>query len=146
MSVLRFRYSFSVLINLKKHCAQALLEFNGGASCVQVYVNQHDFFINRVRETNQSNDPALYVFSKCLTIVLIHKLSRWDSLPNPDARPPKVESGLEELFSEIRSTVDQESQIVKFVFPNPPLVMQVFLQRVFAQSVSTFTLIENAVG
>ena len=29
----------------------------------------------------------------------------------------------------------QESQIVQAVFPNPPLVMQVFLQRVFAQSV-----------
>ena len=36
-----------------QHCAQTLLEFNGGASCVQVYVNQHDFFINRVRaDTN----------------------------------------------------------------------------------------------
>ena len=32
-----------------QHCAQTLLDFNGGASCVQVYVNQHDFFINRVR-------------------------------------------------------------------------------------------------
>ena len=33
-------------------------------------------------------------------------------------------------------TVDQEAQIVKAVFPHPPVVMQVFLQRVFAQSVS----------
>lgn len=31
--------------------------------------------------------------------------------------------------------MDTESQIVKAVFPNPPVVMQVFLQRVFAQSV-----------
>ena len=29
----------------------------------------------------------------------------------------------------------QEAQIVQAVFPNPSLVMQVFLQRVFAQSV-----------
>lgn len=36
-----------------QHCAQTLLDFNGGASCVQVYVNQHDFFINRVREIGQ---------------------------------------------------------------------------------------------
>src|SRR5215471_13341027 len=62
-------------------------------------------------------------------------LHSWESLPNPDASPPKTESGLAELFTEIRSTVDQEAQIVKFVFPNPPFVMQVFLQRVFAQSV-----------
>jgi len=32
-------------------------------------------------------------------------------------------------------TVGQEAQIVTAVFPNPSLVMQVFLQRVFAQVV-----------
>lgn len=40
-----------------------------------------------------------------------------------------------ELFAEIRGTVETEAQIVKAVFPNPSVVMQVFLQRVFAQSV-----------
>jgi hypothetical protein len=57
-------------------------------------------------------------------------------LPDPDAIPPRTEKGLSELFREIRSTVGEEAQIVQVVFPNPPLVMQVFLQRVFAQSVS----------
>jgi hypothetical protein len=57
-------------------------------------------------------------------------------LPDPDTSPPKSEAGLAELFAEIRATVDTEAQIVKAVFPNPPVVMQVFLQRVFAQSVS----------
>lgn len=65
----------------------------------------------------------------------LYLLCRWASLPNPDANPPKSEIGLLELFEEIRLTVDQEAQIVKAVFPNPPVVMQVFLQRVFAQSV-----------
>jgi hypothetical protein len=41
------------------------------------------------------------------------------------------------LFKEIRTTVSQEAQIVKAVFPNPFSVMQVFLQRVFAQVVCT---------
>lgn len=41
---------------LFQHCAQTLLDFNGGASCVQVYVNQHDFFINRVREIGQMEE------------------------------------------------------------------------------------------
>ncbi|OCH92156.1 exocyst complex component Sec10 [Obba rivulosa] len=99
------------------HCAQTLLDFNGGASCVQVYVNQHDFFINRVRETDQTDNYL------------------WDALPDPDASPPTSESGLQELFQEIRTTVGQEAQIVQAVFPNPPYVMQVFLQRVFAQSI-----------
>lgn len=61
---------------------------------------------------------------------------RWSTVSNPDESAPRSESGLTELFGEIRGTVAQESQIVQAVFPNPPLVMQVFLQRVFAQSVS----------
>ncbi|KAF9006545.1 exocyst complex protein [Cyathus striatus] len=100
------------------HCAQTLLEFNGGASCVQVYVNQHDFFINNVRDIKPEEDIVL-----------------WRLIPDPDASPPKSELGLTELFAEIRATVDTEAQIVKAVFPNPPMVMQVFLQRVFAQSI-----------
>ncbi|KAF5333682.1 hypothetical protein D9611_002557 [Ephemerocybe angulata] len=102
------------------HCAQTLLEFNGGASCVQVYVNQHDFFINNVRE-GAAEDVSL-----------------WNLLGDPDASPPKTELGLAELFAEIRATVDTETQIVKAVFPNPPVVMQVFLQRVFAQSIQQY--------
>lgn len=62
-------------------------------------------------------------------------LDRWKAVPDPNATVPKAERGLEELFTEIRATVDTETQIVKAVFPNPPVVMQVFLQRVFAQSV-----------
>jgi exocyst complex component 5 len=48
-----------------QHCAQTLLEFNGGASCVQVYVNQHDFFINSVREHKPADDTMLcaYLFA-----------------------------------------------------------------------------------
>lgn len=43
-----------------QHCAQTLLDFNGGTSCVQVYVNQHDFFINKIREHVDHSDN-LYV-------------------------------------------------------------------------------------
>ncbi|KDR83919.1 hypothetical protein GALMADRAFT_236418 [Galerina marginata CBS 339.88] len=100
------------------HCAQTLLEFNGGASCIQVYVNQHDFFINNVRDRPVPVDTAL-----------------WNLIPDPNTSPPRTEVGLTELFAEIRATVDTEAQIVKAVFPNPPVVMQVFLQRVFAQSI-----------
>ncbi|OJT10352.1 Exocyst complex component SEC10, partial [Trametes pubescens] len=99
------------------HCAQTLLDFNGGASCVQVYVNQHDFFINRVAESTSIGDQL------------------WGALPDPDAPPPVSEPGLQDLFVEIRTTVGQEAQIVQAVFPNPAYVMQVFLQRVFAQSI-----------
>lgn len=61
---------------------------------------------------------------------------RWQAIHNPDTAPPKTEPALAELFNEIRATVEQESEIVRVVFPNPLVVMQVFLQRIFAQSVS----------
>ncbi|ELU37755.1 exocyst complex protein [Rhizoctonia solani AG-1 IA] len=97
-------------------CAQTLLEFNGGSSCVQMYVNQHDFFIseNRVQGPDETN--------------LV-----WQSLLDPYTAAPKKEPGLSAIFSEIRATVEQEAQIIQAVFPNPPIVMQVFLQRVFIQ-------------
>ncbi|KAG1846794.1 exocyst complex component Sec10-like protein [Suillus subalutaceus] len=106
---------------LMHHCAQTLLDFNGGASCVQIYVNQHDFFMNKVRDTANHSEDLL-----------------WNTVSKPDESPPKTESGLAELFGEIRATVAQESQIVQAVFPNPPFVMQVFLQRVFAQSIQQY--------
>ena len=59
----------------------------------------------------------------------------WQHLPDPDASVTIIDSTLKNLFKEIGKTVGQEIQIVQAVFPNPAYVMQVFLQRVFAQSV-----------
>ncbi|QRW15862.1 exocyst complex component Sec10 [Rhizoctonia solani] len=77
-------------------CAQTLLEFNGGSSCVQMYVNQHDFFIseNRVQGPDETN--------------LV-----WQSLLDPYTAAPKKEPGLSAIFSEIRATVEQEAQIIQ---------------------------------
>lgn len=109
------------------HCAQTLLAFNGGASCMQVYVNQHDFFISKDRiggtsTSNQSNQLDSNV---------------WSTISNPDVQTPSNEPSLTALANEIRDTVEQEAQIIQAVFPNPAVVMQVFLQRVFAQSIQT---------
>ncbi|KAK4685100.1 exocyst complex component 5, partial [Tremellales sp. Uapishka_1] len=118
------------------HCAKTLLDFNGGTSCVQIYVNQHDFFISkdRVLEEAQKGDEgedSLFVFHYAHRSTLTS--SRWKIIGDPDAAPPTSEPGMEALFKEIRLVVSQEAQIIKAVFPNPTVVMQVFLQRVFAQ-------------
>src|SRR6267154_3596996 len=75
------------------------------------------------------------LFCDDLAVTVYSFASRWRSLADPNTIPPKSESSLTELLIEIRATVGQEAQIVQAVFPNPALVMQVFLQRVFAQSV-----------
>ncbi|BGP13181.1 hypothetical protein JCM10213_000239 [Rhodosporidiobolus nylandii] len=114
------------------HCAQTLQDFNGGQSCIQIYVNQHDFFISKERVQEVAGGLVGGAI--------------WDSLPDPDAAAPKSEPGLSNLYDEIRVTVGQEAQIVTAVFPNPAVVMQVFLQRVFAQVIQGYieTLIQTA--
>jgi hypothetical protein len=62
-------------------------------------------------------------------------MSRWQPLPDPDSTPPSRERGLKELYTAIRKTVGEEVKIVEHVFPNPGTVVQIFLMRVFAQSV-----------
>lgn len=81
--------------------------------------------------------PCGYRPSRYTFLDLTINVFRWDALPDPNEIPPKNETSLKDLLGEIRATVGQEAQIVQAVFPNPPFVMQVFLQRVFAQSVST---------
>ncbi|GAA5826265.1 hypothetical protein JCM11251_007230 [Rhodosporidiobolus azoricus] len=114
------------------HCAQTLQDFNGGQSCIQIYVNQHDFFISKERVQEVAGGLVGGAI--------------WDSLPDPDSPAPKSEPGLSNLYDEIRVTVGQEAQIVTAVFPHPAVVMQVFLQRVFAQVIQGYieTLIDTA--
>ncbi|GAA5873378.1 hypothetical protein JCM16303_001108 [Sporobolomyces ruberrimus] len=114
------------------HCAQTLQDFNGGQSCIQIYVNQHDFFISKDRVQELASGLVGGAI--------------WENLPDPNVPAPKTEPGLGNLYDEIRVTVGQEAQIVTAVFPNPSIVMQVFLQRVFAQVIQGYieTLIETA--
>ncbi|KAF9582414.1 Exocyst complex component 5 [Lunasporangiospora selenospora] len=112
------------------HCAKALLEFNGGHSCVQIYVNQHDFFMlhSKVNESTPLEGPSQ------------------ENLTDPVAEIPPIDAGLIKLYDDIRSTVEQEAEIISMVFPNPAAVFQVFIQRVFGQSILQFieTLLERA--
>lgn len=61
---------------------------------------------------------------------------RLEKLSDPDANPPGAEPGLLNLCDEIRFIVDQEASIIGEVFPHPSTVIQVFLQRIFMQSVN----------
>lgn len=105
------------------HIAQVLQSFNGGVSCIQIYVNQHDFFISKDRVVQAEQ---------------IGSSPMWEAVADPNALPPRKEPALDALFVEIRRTVELEAQIIAAVFPSPLLVMQTFLQRVFAQSVQAF--------
>ena len=103
-----------------KECATALRDFNEGASVIGLFVNQHQFFIDR---------------SQLVTEEVAGDSETWDRIADPDADPPGVEPGLQSLIDEVRLVVQEESFIIKRAFPFYDEVLTKFLQRVFQQSI-----------
>lgn len=103
-----------------KECAKVLHDFNGGASVIAAFVNQHQFFIDRNQLITEdvAGDPET-----------------WDRLADPDAEPPGVESSLQSLVDEVRIVVQEESAIIRRAFPFYEQVLGKFLQRIFQQSI-----------
>lgn len=101
-------------------CAKVLYDFNGGASVIANFVNQHQFFIDRDQlmqdEGMVDNDT-------------------WERLADPDADPPNVEPTLQSLVDEVRLVMQEESFIIKRAFPYYEIVLTKFTQRVFQQSI-----------
>lgn len=107
-------------LNSMRTSAQVLHEFNGGSSVHRAFVNQHDFFIRR--ENIESED-------------VLGSDEIWQILPDPDAEPPGLEPSLITLFREIKRCVKDEFLIINQIFPTPVTVKNLFLQRIFAQSI-----------
>lgn len=103
-----------------RECAAALHDFNDGASVMGLFVNQHQFFIDR---TNLVTDEVT------------GDGDTWEKLADPDADAPGVEPTLQSLVDEVKIVVQEESFIIKRAFPFYDEVLQRFLQRVFQQSI-----------
>ncbi|KAK9458525.1 exocyst complex component Sec10-domain-containing protein [Lipomyces oligophaga] len=104
-----------------KRVADILTEFNGGTSVIQIFVNQHDFFIMKdklIHEAVPEQNDWL-----------------WRQLSDPNTRDIPFDQGSLKLLNEIRDTVKNESIIIQRVFPHPESVLRVFLQRLFAQTI-----------
>lgn len=101
-------------------CAKVLYDFNGGASVIGAFVNQHQFFIDR---------------SQLITEEVGGDAEKWERLADPDAEPPGVEPSLQSLIDEVRIVVQEESAIIKRAFPYAEQVLVRFLQRIFQQSI-----------
>ncbi|KAI9838631.1 MAG: hypothetical protein M1819_004945 [Sarea resinae] len=103
-----------------RDCANALHDFHGGASVIGLFVNQHQFFIDR---------------SQLITEEINVDGETWERLADPDAEPQGVEPNLQSLVDEVRVVAQDESFIIKRAFPYYDQVLQRFLQRVFQQSI-----------
>ncbi|QKX53933.1 uncharacterized protein TRUGW13939_01013, partial [Talaromyces rugulosus] len=103
-----------------KECATVLRDFNGGASVIALFVNQHQFFIDR---------------SQLVTEEVGGDVETWEKLADPDAEPPGVEPSLQSLVDDVKVVVQDESAIIRRAFPYYDEVLSRFLQRVFQQSI-----------
>ena len=103
-----------------RECANVLYDFNGGASVIGAFVNQHQFFINR---------------DQLITEEVAADAETSDRLADPDAEPPGVEPSLQSLIDEVKIVVQEESIIIKRAFPYSEQVLGKFLQRIFQQSI-----------
>ncbi len=103
-----------------KDCALVLQDFNGGASVMAAFVNQHQFFIER---------------NQLVTEEVGGDQETWMRLSDPDAELPGIEPGLQSLVDEVRVVVQEESSIIKRAFPFYEQVLGKFIQRVFQQSI-----------
>ncbi|KAK4242351.1 exocyst complex component Sec10-like protein [Achaetomium macrosporum] len=101
-------------------CARVLYDFNGGASVIAAFVNQHQFFIDR---------------DQLITDEVTTDGETWDQLADPDSDPPGVEPSLQSLVDEVKIVMQEESFIIKRAFPYYEIVLSKFIQRVFQQSI-----------
>ncbi|TQS32541.1 hypothetical protein Golomagni_07140, partial [Golovinomyces magnicellulatus] len=101
-------------------CAKVLYDFNGGASVIAIFVNQHQFFIDRDQLINDEG---------------MTDKDMWEPLADPDSDPPGVEPSLQSLIDEVRLVMQEESFIIKRAFPYYEVVLSKFIQRVFQQSI-----------
>ncbi|KAF4636533.1 hypothetical protein G7Y89_g1555 [Cudoniella acicularis] len=101
-------------------CSKVLHDFNGGSSVVALFVNQHQFFIDR---------------SQLITEEVTTDNETWERLADPDSEPPGVEPSLQSLIDEIRVVMQDESFIIKRAFPYYEVVLTKFIQRIFQQSI-----------
>ncbi|KAJ5915277.1 hypothetical protein N7454_011031 [Penicillium verhagenii] len=103
-----------------KDCATVLQDFNAGSSVIALFVNQHQFFIDR---------------SQLVTEEVGGDAESWERMADPDAELPGVEPSLQSLLDEVKVVVQEESAIIKRAFPYYEQVLGKFLQRVFQQSI-----------
>lgn len=100
--------------------ADILADFNGGGSVIQMFVNQHDYFIVQEMLVDRS---------------LLTNEDMWAKISDPDGDSAELENVIEVLVQEIQQVIVTEMEIIKKVFRNTVAILKVFLQRVFGQRI-----------
>jgi hypothetical protein len=107
--------------------AAVLLALNGGQSCIQSFVNQHDFFLQPV-----TSDSLLTRYHPAR--------ARSEGGPAVVAvgAPEEVDAALATMFGQVVGTADEDWTYLEAVFERPWLVMDALLTRIFHEPVQVY--------
>lgn len=104
--------------------ALILNHFNGGVNVIHSFINQHAYFIDS-DQVHQDESKAVFLEDDFK-----------ERLMDPSSHGVVYESTMVQLLNDIEAVVKNESKIVKRVFEErAPQVIQLFIQRVFAQKI-----------
>lgn len=107
-----------------KDIANILTDFNGGVAVIKNFVNQHTFFLNATDEDDKFMEK-------------IEKEGIWEKLSDPLNHQVLTDLFTLEIFKEIEDVIQNETVVIVEVFREPVSVLQVFVQRIFAQQIQT---------
>ncbi len=95
-----------------------LTDFNGGTSVVQIYVNSHEFFMDE----NMLNDATT-----------VENEALWNTLSDPDIHTYVLDDDTLKLLDKLRDSLAGEARVIDQTFRDPANVLEVLLQRLYAQ-------------
>ena len=107
-----------------KDIADILTDFNGGVAVIKNFVNQHDFFLNA--NSTEEDDGLTERFEKD---------GIWEKLSDPLNHHVLTDLFTLEIFKETENVIRNETGVIVDVFREPVAVLQVFVQRIFAQQI-----------
>lgn len=106
--------SFSAMRDI----ADILSGFNQGVGVIKNFVNQHSYFINADAPENAPLDETI-----------------WEKLSDPTNQELLHDSFCSDFLSEVKNVIHDETVVILDVFREPVTVLQLFVQRVYAQQI-----------
>lgn len=107
-----------------KDISDILTDFNGGIAVIKNFVNQHAFFLNDATQEDSLNEK-------------FEKDGIWEKLSDPLNHQVLTDLFKLEIFKEIEDVIQNETGVIVDVFREPIAVLQVFVQRIFAQQIQS---------
>lgn len=109
-----------------REAAAVLIALNGGQSCIQSFVNQHDFFLQPVAaEALATRYHPARAPSEGPAVVAM-------------GAPEEVDPALAAMFGQVVATADEDWTYLEAVFERPWRVMDALLTRIFHEPVQVY--------